>query len=109
MKKPLLITALALPLAFVSCMTTEQIAPPVAVLGSSSPNLVEGRALYLGQCTKCHSPEPVSNHSDADWHGDIIPEMCKKAKLTPAQQACVLAYVMAARRPEVQAAVNKKG
>ncbi|MDB6070750.1 MAG: hypothetical protein JWL81_1921 [Verrucomicrobiales bacterium] len=92
-------SGLAAVLALTSCGSLETAAPPVASLAGSSPSssgsLGAGRAIYLGKCTKCHSAEPIREHSMADWRGDILPTMNQKAKLSPSEQADLLAYITA--------------
>ncbi len=87
------LAALLLP----ACVSLEQAAPPTATLGArgASPACAEGRRLYLTTCTKCHSPEPIRDHSLADWESDIMPTMSRKAKLAPPQSQAVMTYVRA--------------
>ena len=103
MKKSLftsLIAASAIMVSLVSCVSVEKAAPPVALLSSvpsskAKPQLEDGRCIYVGQCTKCHSPEPIVKHDVADWNDDILPTMTKKAKLTPEECEALKAYVLA--------------
>lgn len=97
---PLLALSVAgLALLTSSCVTVEQAAPPVARL-SLSPSKAgpceQGRQIYVTTCVKCHSIEPIADHTMEDWTGDILPRMCRKSKLTPEQSSAVLAYVAAA-------------
>ena len=74
-------------------------APPVATIASPTQSayahLNSGREIYVGKCTKCHSAEVIVKHSLEDWKGDIMPTMAKKAKLSPEEEASVMAYVNA--------------
>jgi uncharacterized membrane protein len=72
----------------------EQRAPIVA---GGSAQITQGRALYVGKCTKCHTAEPIHNYTMAQLTGDIIPEMSEKAHLTPQDHSALMAYVTAAR------------
>jgi len=78
------------------CASVEQSAPPVAQLHAAVPSVCEeGRRIYTTTCTKCHSVEAIRPHSMAEWRGKIMPAMTKKSKITPQQEAAVLAYVEA--------------
>lgn len=73
--------------------------PPVSpqmatAVGRPSSLLEHGRQLYAGPCTACHSPEPISQYSSAEWHR-IMADMGDRAKLSAADREAVLAYVLA--------------
>ncbi len=76
-----------------------EIAPPVnpGMLDSTADAeaLSRGRKTYLTRCTTCHSAQAVRDYSLKEWER-IIPEMCRLAKLSPAQSADIRAYVLAA-------------
>ena len=72
------------------CVSLDTAAPPVEA-GQARP-LVEGRAIYVGQCAKCHAVEPVLKYSAAQW-ATIMPDMAERTKLNPAETASVTAYV----------------
>ncbi len=80
-----------------SCVSIETAAPPVPTVASASQKnyqqLCTGRELYLGKCTKCHSPEVIKKFSLEDWTGDIMPSMVKKSKINPAEESCLMAYI----------------
>ncbi len=84
-------------LAVSGCVTLDQLAPPVEALSSPAGHsqLSRGRTLYVTTCAKCHSVEPVSRYTAAEWR-DIMPDMADESKLTPADEAAVTAYIMAA-------------
>ena len=65
-----------------------------AVTGEGDPVIAEGRRLYLGRCTACHSPEPVLDYSLAEWH-ELMPEMAQESKMSAAQERAVMAFVEA--------------
>ncbi len=85
------------------CMSLEEMAPPVSpplvqaasVQGADAESLRRGRAIYLDQCIKCHTVEPVNKYSLAHWD-EILPEMSDEAKLSPQQRSDVKAYILAA-------------
>lgn len=116
-KRGLLITALCVgaPAAIVSallvalgavigCMSTAAMAPPVgpellSVAGShrtSAAKLKRGRRIYLTQCARCHSVEPIGKYSAAQWR-DLLPGMVEESKLEADEAADLEAYVMTAR------------
>jgi hypothetical protein len=79
----------------------EQAAPPVSRLKPSdalASELEAGRAIYVGQCARCHNPMPIQEFATDDWTGEIIPKMAKKAKLTCDETLSLTTYVVAARR-----------
>ena len=86
-------------LAVSGCVTLDELAPPVASLASPAGHsqLSRGRTLYLTTCAKCHSVEPVSRYSAAEWRV-ILPDMAAESNLTTSDEAAVTAYVMAAAR-----------
>ena len=90
-----------------SCVSLETAAPPVATITppnqTSYTHLNSGREIYVGKCTKCHSAEVIVKHSLDDWKGDIMPAMSKKAKLSPSEEASVMAYVNAVIKVSVSA------
>jgi mono/diheme cytochrome c family protein len=96
------LAATSLALVVIGCHSVppEVAAPAVAQLGvpqGQMAYLETGRAIYVGQCTHCHSAKPVSEYSAEAWTQKIMPRMAKKAKLTPEQTQTVLDYVLAAR------------
>lgn len=94
------LAALALPLG---CMTLEQMAPPVGVEFQrvaqrehvDLSTLELGRQVYLLDCARCHSVEPISRYSESRWR-EILPRMGTESKLDAQEQAAVNAYIMAA-------------
>lgn len=81
-----------------SCVSLEQAAPPVGLLGSpvgQQARLSLGRDIYVTKCTKCHSAEPVAKYSRLKWLEEILPEMAAETKLTAGEAEAVEAYVLA--------------
>lgn len=93
----------ALPL-FSGCMTLEQMVPPVgedflvvaAQRGMEQTTLELGREIYLSDCVKCHSVEPIGRYSADHWR-EILPRMSREAELDDQRSAAVDAYVTLAR------------
>ncbi len=86
-------------LLIAGCVSLEQAAPPVAMLGlpefgTQLASLQKGRVIYITRCAKCHSVEPVKKYTRSDWD-NILPKMAVKTKLTTADDALVRAYVLA--------------
>lgn len=85
------------------CRTIEDMAPPVGPTmadlgmraGHPMDSLQRGRGIYLDQCIKCHTVEPVDGYTLRDWDR-ILPDMAKETKLDPAQTADLRAYVLTA-------------
>jgi mono/diheme cytochrome c family protein len=93
-------------LAATSCVSLEQAAPRPAALpfsgGARLGQLERGRELYVTKCARCHSVEPVTRYSAQEWR-EIVPDMARKAKLGPADEAAVEAYVFAVLRVSQEA------
>lgn len=81
--------AVLLLLALPGCVSLDTAAPQ---LGTGGSPLAEGRAIYVGQCAKCHAVEPVLDYTAAQW-ATIMPDMAERTKLTSAETASVTAYV----------------
>ena len=84
---------LGLPVLLVAlpgCVSLDTAAPQAGLPGTGP--LVEGRAIYVGQCAKCHAVEPVLKYSRAEW-AKIMPDMAERTKLNPAETESVTAYV----------------
>lgn len=85
-------------LLFTGCANLETVAPPVTMIaarGKDTASLESGRRIYLENCTHCHAPEAVRDHSAARWP-TIIADMGGRSHLSAAQHRDVLAYVLAA-------------
>ncbi len=86
------------------CLTVDQMAPPVGpefsrvnVDGVTLALLERGREIYLQDCTRCHSVEPINRYSQDRWHL-IIERMAMQAKMGESQKDALKAYVLAAHR-----------
>ena len=83
------------------CASLEELAPLVgaeairlAKIKGIDPQRIEGgRAVYITQCVRCHSPEWVGRYSAAQWH-QTLPRMTPRAKLTHQEAADLEAYIM---------------
>jgi mono/diheme cytochrome c family protein len=108
--------AIAALLAVISCATIEELAPPVGALalregesmGIPAENLERGRTIYITQCARCHSPEPVAGFTEARWR-ETIPRMSHEAMLTQQQTADVRDYVLVTLRAMASAAAGVHG
>ena len=76
-----------------SCATTGSLAPQPEA--QASPQISEGRGIYITCAGSCHAPEPVLKYPRHEWLTKHIPEMAPEAKLTPAQTAALEAYIKA--------------
>ncbi len=96
---------MAAALIVAGCRTIDEMAPPVGPTmvdlgrqaGHPMDSLRRGRDIYLDQCIKCHTVEPVDGYTLTDWNR-IIPDMAKETKLNPAQTADLRAYVLTAHQ-----------
>lgn len=52
----------------------------------------EGMKVYQSSCGRCHDLKNTTEYTSLEW-GPIMNSMAKKARLTDAQKAHVLAYV----------------
>ncbi len=87
--------------ALAGCANVETLAPPVTMLKGDHTSLEAGRHIYLGQCTACHSAEPIRNYAPARWPS-ILDKMVPKTKLTPSQEHDVRAYITAVSLEEAR-------
>jgi len=92
-----------------SCATLEELAPPVdehllrvgGIDPFASSQVQRGRELYITDCARCHSPEPVIRYSAQQWR-EILPRMAKETSLGDEDRAAIEAYVMAVLRAKDQ-------
>jgi hypothetical protein len=94
----------------VGCASLAELAPEVnepalqyAAARDIDPAVVHrGRVVYITDCARCHSPEPVTAYSAEQWQ-EIMPRMCEETNLSAEDSEAVHVYVMAtlaAARPE---------
>jgi len=57
--------------------------------------LQEGRNIYLTDCVRCHSVEPIGRYSTDQWH-KVLPRMARETRLDDRRTAALTAYVLAA-------------
>lgn len=89
--------------SLVGCLSIEQMAPPVGpefarvamTNGATMPILERGRDVYLRDCSRCHSIEPISRYSLDRWR-DIILRMGPESKLDESSTVALRAYVLTA-------------
>lgn len=84
------------------CLTIEQMAPPVTSAFTAHPRstlslatLEQGRSIYVQDCTRCHSAEPIVRYSKDRWE-HIIARMAPESRLDESRTAALQAYVFAA-------------
>ena len=85
-----------------SCAPLEKAAPQVSALTlpvkTDKAKLKQGRQIYATSCTHCHGPARIDKHGDdKKWSQSILPKMCEKAKLSPAEADALSYYVITAR------------
>ena len=96
------LSAAALLLTVSGCMTIEQIAPPLldtpdtrtlaSNAGISLEQASRGRHIYITDCIKCHSPEPVARYTRVEWD-EILPRMAEESNLSPEKMSDIAAYI----------------
>ena len=94
---------LSIALGLAGCLSIEQMAPPVGpkfaratmISGTTMSLLATGREVYLRDCSRCHSIEPINRYSPDRWR-DIILRMGPESKLDESRTAALRAYVFAA-------------
>ncbi len=103
MKKTIVLLALCLPLVmFTQCakkmVTTKTAAAPNDAAADikakySTAQIAEGKVIFEGSCGKCHKLRQPAEFKVSAWE-DILPRMCKKAKLDADKAALVRAWVI---------------
>ena len=61
--------------------------------GITLAQLQQGKAIYEGNCGKCHKLFQPKNESEAEWR-KVVPPMARKAKLDAESEKLVLQYVV---------------
>ncbi len=91
-------------LTLTSCLTVEQMAPPVTTeFSRSGANVVSlaalerGREVYISDCTRCHSVEPINRYSVDRWRS-IIDRMGPESKLDESRTDALRNYILAAHK-----------
>ncbi len=82
------------------CATLESMAPPVdtslaefgRTLDADLGQLTLGRHVYITDCARCHSVEPINRYTQTQWR-KILPAMAAEAHLSPEKTQAVNAYV----------------
>ena len=89
---------------FLGCQTLEQRAPPV---GEEFQKVADrhrvdvatlelGREIYLSECARCHSVEPIDRYSADRWRR-ILPRMSLETKLDERETVALETYVTLAQ------------
>lgn len=73
-------------------------APLVKISSTPKTQLERGYSVHQAKCAKCHPFENPTAYEVDELTHEILPEMARKAKLAPADQQAVLAYLLAVRR-----------
>ncbi len=98
------IATLALALALVGCVTTQQSAPFAREQLDTGQYAAEqfdafdvGRDIYLRRCSTCHSIEPINRYSLNEWQY-VLPWMSQEAGLSPDETTLLADYVLTLRK-----------
>ncbi|MFA7343081.1 MAG: hypothetical protein WC003_02140 [Terrimicrobiaceae bacterium] len=73
-----------------------EMAQVAAANGEPVETLAIGRRLLATRCTSCHSLEPISKYTSAQWRANVL-RMAGRARLNDAETRQVTAYIVAAR------------
>ena len=57
-----------------------------------TPELAEGKDLFVNNCAKCHSLKNPNNYTAEEWK-PILDKMAKRAKISDAEKEKVYKYV----------------
>ncbi len=103
MKKTIVLLSLCLPLAlFTQCGKKEVVAKSTVSAADevaeaknkyNPKQMAEGKLVFENNCGKCHDLHQPAEFKVAAWD-KILPQMCRKAKLTAEQAALVRAWVI---------------
>ena len=100
----LFVGCVAIAFSMAGCLTIEQMAPPVGpeflTMGTNGVThavLERGSEVYLADCTRCHSVEPINRYSIERWRA-IIERMGPESKLDESRTAALEAYILAAHK-----------
>ncbi len=111
--KAIVLTCFLSGIVISGCATINDLAPQIndttvrlgAMRKINADQLEQGRSIYLTQCARCHSPEPVTRYSLQQWN-TILPRMCDKAELNQSERAMLAAYVEIVLEAERQSNVQ---
>ena len=102
--RPLFAGGVGITFTLAGCLTIEQMAPPVgpefSTIGTNVATravLERGREVYLSDCARCHSIEPINRYSIGRWRA-IIERMGPQSKLDVSRTVALQAYILAAHR-----------
>lgn len=80
-------------IALVSCSPkTTTVDTKEETLNFPNAKVEEGYALNAENCTKCHKLKTTTDYTREQWD-KILPNMAKKAKITPEQEAAINEYI----------------
>lgn len=63
---------------------------------TTSEELVEGKTIFEGKCTKCHNAKRIETRSEKNWLHEID-DMSPKAHLTPEEKDKLTKYILSYR------------
>jgi hypothetical protein len=75
---------------------TPQMAAAIKGRPVNVATLRKGRTLLVHRCIECHTLPPLWHYKTEDWP-EIVNSMAHRARLTPAEQDAVVAYILAVR------------
>ncbi len=79
------------------------VTPQLAKLSSAPlPRIERGYVVHQAKCAKCHGFENPADYSVTELREEIMPVMARKSKLNDEDSAAVLAYLLAARKLDLE-------
>src|SRR3954451_23777080 len=89
--------ALAVVLAVTGCaQESRPIAPGNG--GASKAGPLDGRKIFFGRCTRCHTADPLEQHTVVEWR-KILEEMAGRTRLSAAEHAALLSFIEQEKDP----------
>lgn len=78
-------------LVICSC-SKKLVMPSGEVKKGLTPELAEGKELFVNNCAKCHSLKNPNNYTAVEWR-PILVKMAKRANITDAEREKIYNYV----------------
>ena len=83
--------ALAAVLITSGCVEGSRTSVP-GVVGTANAGSMDGRKIFFGRCTRCHTADPLERHTVGEWRR-IVDEMAGRTRLSPEERTALLSYI----------------
>jgi cytochrome c2 len=77
---------------FITSCSKKLVMPSGEAKKGLTPELAEGKELFVNNCAKCHSLKNPNNYTPQEWR-PILERMAKRAHLSDAEKEKVYNYV----------------